>query len=292
MDRKACWYSIIRYSPNEISGEIINVGLILHSIQTDNILKFYILDDSSPKIRSILGTKVDETTYKSFKDFFEFYLKESPRSIDGSVGGLCISSPHNSEYLMEMYEFFKNKKMSISEPTFSLSNNTQGLFDSLFVAYIGEKYFPHASGKEQNVKSLVRKIFEDKEFLNSKVMQDISIEPLPNLPLKINVDFGFKNGVWNYLQTTPNMKNTTKSTEWFAKTKFLIDTLDSDQIGSKVYLLYRKSVLHEKTETLNLINYFGHTNEKVVGLDLDDERNVVGLCDKIENEAHNLSEVC
>ena len=30
MERKPVWYSIIRYSPDDIKGEIINVGLIMH----------------------------------------------------------------------------------------------------------------------------------------------------------------------------------------------------------------------------------------------------------------------
>ncbi|MGG6309765.1 DUF3037 domain-containing protein [Paenibacillus macerans] len=290
MDRKAYWYSVVRYSPDEISGEIINVGIILHSVQSEIVSRFYILDESSPKIKNILSSKIEESTYKSYKDIIEYYLVESNKSLTGLVGEIGISSIHNEHYLMALQEFFKDKKMYLSEPTFSLSRDTEGLFKSLFSSYVGLKYYPHGIDKEQNVKNLVRKVFEDKNFLNIKVKQDIAIEPLPNLPIKLNVDFGFKNGVWNYLQTTPSIKNTTKGTEWFAKTKFLIDSIKEEE--AKVYLLYRKSVLHEKTETINLINYFGYSNERVVGMDMDDSRNVLILCDKIEKEAHLLETIC
>ncbi|AQZ45542.1 DUF3037 domain-containing protein [Paenibacillus larvae] len=289
MDRKDCWYSIIRYSPNEISGEIINVGLILHSIRDNNILKFYILDDSSPKVRSLLGNKIDESTYKSYKDIFEYYLNEN-MSVLGYVGTVNLSSPYQSEFLFELYDFFKNKKMSLSEPTFSLSNDVIGLFNTLFVTYIGKRYFPDSNEKEKNVKGLVRRIFEERKFLNKKVIQDISIKPMPDLPIKLNVDFGFKNGVWNYLQAIPSIKNPSRSTEWFAKTKFLIESLNEEKDESKIYLLYRTSVINEKSETLNLIKYFGK-DEKVMGLDLDNQINVTTLCDKIEREAHIISEV-
>lgn len=95
--------------------------------------------------------------------------------------------------------------MKLSEPTFALSSDIYGLFKALFSSYVGEKFYP-ISDKELNVKHVARKIFEDNQFLNVKVKQDIGIYPFPDLPLKINVDFGFKNGVWNYMQATPEIK--------------------------------------------------------------------------------------
>ncbi|MEK4189963.1 DUF3037 domain-containing protein [Paenibacillus sp. FSL L8-0494] len=287
MERQACWYSIVRYSPDELSGEIINVGVIVHSAVGDNILHYFLLDESSPKVRSIISSKAEELTYKSFKEILDYYLKESPKSLDGSVGGLEIGSPHSTNYLLELRKFFKNKKMNLSEPTFSLSSDISGLFKALFNSYVGEKYYP-IGDKEQNIKSIVRKIFEDNHFMNTKVKQDIGLYPIPELPVKINVDFGFKNGVWNYMQVTPDIKNASKNTEWFTKTQFLIENVKDD---AKVYLMYRKSSLHgEKNETMNIINYF-NDKDRVFGVDLDDQSRMKNLCHKIEREAHLIEEV-
>ncbi|MNW56521.1 hypothetical protein D3C74_342410 [compost metagenome] len=214
-------------------------------------------------------------------------MTESPNEIHGSVGSLTIESPYYNNFLIKLYEFFLSKKMHLSEPTFSLSSNLDGLLKSLFNTYVGEKYFPTVS-KDKNVKSIVRKIFEDRHFLDIKVKQDIGINPLPDLPVKINIDFGFKNGVWNYMQATPSMNNPSKNTEWFAKTKFLIENVGED---AKIYLMYRKSVLSEKNETIKMIKYFNSENDLVVGMDLDDHFVVENLCSKIENEANELIHV-
>ncbi len=44
-------YSVIRYSPDKLKGEIINVGLLLHNI-TDKNIKYHILDAKVTKIAS------------------------------------------------------------------------------------------------------------------------------------------------------------------------------------------------------------------------------------------------
>lgn len=288
MERKACWYSVIRYAPDEIAGEVLNVGIIVHSIDDQIVTKFYLLEESSPKVRSILNSRTEELTYKSFKDIYEYYLSESPKDIHGNVGSFNISTAYSDNYLSSMYEYFKDKKMSISEPTFSLSSDTDGLFKSLFNTYVGEKYLPLSEGKEKNVKSIARKIFEERHFLNTKVKQDIGIVPVPELPVKINIDFGFKNGVWNYMQAIPNITNSSKGTEWFAKTKLLIENVSDN---AKIYLMYRKSVLSEKKEILKMVNYFNRENELVSGMDLDDAEYVQHICSRIEREAHDLVEV-
>lgn len=53
MERKTIVkYSIVRYIPNYIANEVINVGVIFHLIdhQTPS-LKFYLLEENSAKIK-------------------------------------------------------------------------------------------------------------------------------------------------------------------------------------------------------------------------------------------------
>lgn len=105
MERQACWYSIVRYSPDELSGEVVNVGVIVHSVIHENILNYFLLEETSPKVRPLIRTKSDESTYKSFRDILDYYLKECLNTLDGSVGTLNISSPHSSNFLMELKSF-------------------------------------------------------------------------------------------------------------------------------------------------------------------------------------------
>lgn len=288
MDRKACWYSVVRYTANAIAGEVINVGLILHSVDNEVMLRYLLLDENTPKVRAVTGSRVEELTYKSFKDTIEYYLKNCTEHLAGSVGKINIASPYDPEFLNGLYNYLAKNKLFLSEPTFSLTSDLEGLFNSLFSSYVGEKYL-NTTHKEANIKVIVKKIFEERDFLNKKVATDIEIQPVPELKtLKVHVDFGFKNGVWNYLQALPNISNQSKSTEWFAKTKFLTESLNHD---ANFYIMYRSSELNEKSDILNVMNYLGQNDERIVSFDIEDRQNIISLCNKIEREAHDLEEI-
>ena len=59
-NKKKILYSIVRFSPDELKGEIINTGVVFHNIEEKRV-KYYLIDDKSPKfINGILGSVVDE----------------------------------------------------------------------------------------------------------------------------------------------------------------------------------------------------------------------------------------
>lgn len=274
-ERKASWYSIVRYCPNNLTGEIVNVGIILHSLGENDIIKYHLIDENSPKIRAITGSQVDINTYKTSKETLEYYLKKSVKNSFGSVGDVQIASPADEKFLLGLYEYYNQKKLTITKPKFSLASNVEGLFNNLFLTYAGKKNLNNEH-KQVSVKRYMKSVFEEKKLLDKKIVHDFTITPIKDLDnIKINIDFGFKNGVWNYLQAVPSISGPTKNTEWFAKPKFMFENLDKE---TKVHLLYRSTDIKSKKDFSSIVNYLANMNNQVFRLDLDDLNKVEHLC--------------
>ncbi|QCT01464.1 hypothetical protein E6C60_0743 [Paenibacillus algicola] len=293
MERVACWYSVVRYKTDVIAGEVVNVGVVLHSTQDVILTRFHVLDETSPKIKAVTNSRVEEATYKTAKDILEYYLQESTKSLSGTVGTVQISSALSDDFLNDLYKFYSDNQQNLflSEPTFAMTENLDGLFKSIFNSYVGRRY-QIDDQKDLNIKKYVRQVFEERNLINSKVASDIELTPLHDIQsVKINIDFGFKNGVWNYLQTIPTINGPSKGTEWFAKTKFMIESVKEQP---KFYLMYRTSELKEGTQQYlsELIDFFSKNNDhRVIGLDLDNKQRLSQLCSTIEKDAHDLKDV-
>ncbi|WP_201024421.1 hypothetical protein, partial [Sporosarcina koreensis] len=231
----------------------------------------------------------DLNLYKSYKDKLEYYLTHSMDNLLGEVGDVRISSPAQDDFLEKLFEKFKNQKLFLSRPSFSITSNYKLLFNKIFETYIGVKYLDQAN-KHVSIKKYLQQVFEEKNLLDKKVVQDFTIKPFKDLDniIKINVDFGYKNGVWNYMQTIPKLTGPSKNTEWYAKTKFMFDNIDSD---AKVHLLYRSSEINDKDGFYEVIDYFANMNrERIHKLDLDEHNKVIELCNVIERDAHDIDE--
>lgn len=284
--KKPVWYSLVRYSPDIIRGEVINVGLILHSVGTEKQTKYYILEESSTKVKSILESKSDINTYKSFKDILDYYLSESKNNLIGQVGNVTIGSYYDENFLNLLYENYRSKKMNISEPVFALTENMDLLFNAIFKRYIGEKYISK-NISTMTAKTYVKNILKERELLGTKVKSDITIYPIDKLKsVKFNIDFSFKNGVENYIQTVPNLQSPSRSSEWFAKTELMLNNLKNK--NTKVHFIYKSSDFKDNKEVYEIINYFLDTNDKIDKLDIDKKNEIIKLCDYISQEAEDI----
>lgn len=287
--KKPVWYSLIRYSPDNIRGEIINVGLILHSVGIDKQTKCYIIDENCIKVKSILDSISEINTYKTYKDVLEYYVLKSKENLLGQVGDVTIGSYFDNDYLKKLKYEFNDKKMTLSEPNFAFTRDINLLFDSLFDRYIGNKYLI----KQVNTltaKSYAKNIFKEKDLLGTKVESDITVYPVEKLKsIKFKIDFSFKNGVDNYIQAIPSLHSSSKNSEWFAKTELLLNSLKNKD--TKIHFIYKSSDLIDNKDIYDVINYFSSSNDKIKKLDLDKSDEILELCDYISNEAEDIIKV-
>lgn len=285
-NRKAVWYSIIRYSPKNISGEIINVGLIVHGIEGDYTLKCFLLDESSYKIRSISENNTEINIYKNYKEVLEYYISNCKNDLSGTVGSVQISSCYKENFLDNLYKHYIHEKLTLTKPNFAFTENIDMLFNSLARAYIGERYLKKEP-KILTAKSRIKNIFEERNLIGRKIKTDIEFKPIISLDdLRVKVDFGFKNGVWNYMEAIPILSTPSEISEWFAKTKFTIETLKSKHENANIQLVYKSS--DSKNDIISMFDYLIEENKGVSRLNIDDSNRIDELCDYIEKEAEDI----
>jgi hypothetical protein len=285
MERKAYWYSVVQYCPNEVRGEKINIGLMLHSPE-EGALYHSMLDDNSQKIKGLLIEEVAAKTFKVQKDIFDFYLKkiyEEPSLFDPDV--------HKQDFLIKVQEHLP-VQFSFSEPTFSLTREPNQLFESLTKTYIGEMIVSKEIITEldisRNAKQYTKNVFTQRQWLGTKIKTNVKIHPIKDLNhMNFNVDFIFKNGIWNLIQAVPSNSTPEKMTEWFSKTNTMLGSYQND---SGCYLVYDRFDQMNQDRTIeHMVEYLKKNDPRVTPAAIDSD-SFSKLCMKVDSEAKDLTE--
>lgn len=282
-------YSVIRYSPDKLKGEIINVGLLLHD-HLGKKVKIFMLDEKSTKMRAIMSNDIEVNIYKTYKDILELYLKKSKEDISGVVGNMYIASYYEDDFMDKIYKYYENKELKLSMPSMAYTKNEDKLFETILKRYVGEGNVDVEHTATLTAKKYMRQIFSKNENLNKRIKTDAIIKPIEELEdLEIKIDFSFKNGVWNYMQTIPKITSLNKNSEWFSKIQLILESNIADK--SKIHLIYKKSDFIQDKATYNLIQYLKSKYCTLEIHDIDKKSDVYNLCSYIEAEAQILENV-
>lgn len=285
--KRKIYYSIIRYSPDQLKGEIVNVGLIFFSYGNKEV-NFFMLDERSNKLKAIINNSVELEIYKSYKDMIEFYLKKSKEDISGIVGNVYVGSYYEEDFLEKIINYYTNKELSFSKINVAFTKNEKKLFQTLLRRYIGECNVDIEKTTTMSAKKYMKQIFRQNENLKKRIKNDMLLKPIKELDdLQIKIDFSFKNGKWNYMQTISN--NANRASDWFTKIQFILDETNKEE--SKVHLLYKESDFLEDKGTFHLLEYLKNKYSTLEIHNIDKKTNVEKLCNYIETEAQVLENV-
>ncbi|ACA55700.1 DUF3037 domain-containing protein [Clostridium botulinum] len=286
--KKEILYSIIRYSPDILKGEIINVGLLFHNLKETKV-KYFLLDEKSPKIKCIMDNISQVDLYRSYKEILEYYLEKSKDDMSGVVGNTHIGSYFQEDFIKKMYSKFEKKEMFLSMPNVAYTSNEDKLFETILKRYVGNNHTNTKKANTLTAKKYLKKIFAENEVLNKRVKSDLKVKPIKNLDdLEVKIDFTFKNGMWNYMQTIPRIDTKSKNTEWFSQTQLLLDARFED---TKIHLIYKESDILDDEGTYNLLRYLQNQYCNLEIHNIDKESSVKKLCNYIETEGEILEKI-
>lgn len=282
-------YSVIRYSPDALKGEIINVGLLFYN-SIDKKVKYFILDEKSPKIKAVMSNNTEDNIYKSYKEMLEFYLEKSKADISGMVGQIYIASYYEEDFVQKMYEYYRDKELTFSEPNIAYTKNEDKLFHTILKRYVGSCNIDIDRTSTMTAKKYMKQIFSSNENLNKRIKSDVIVRPIKELDdFEIKIDFSFKNGKWNYIQTIPRISTANKNSDWFSKMSLILDGNTEEK--SKIHLIYKKSDFIEDTSTYHLLKYLKNKYSGLEIHDADKEKEINNLCEYIEKEGQILDDV-
>jgi len=285
MERKAHWYSVIQYCPNEFRGEKVNIGLVLHSPHDSKVLHS-LLDETSQKVKGIALDEVSQRAFKAQKDVFDYYFKILTESQH-------IFSPDltDNNFLKSLNKDIP-KDFTLTEPTFSLTNNSEQLFETLIKTYIGEvptsKEIFSTGLVKRNVKNYTKNIFMQHEWMGTKIKSNVKVHPIKSLKnMHFNVDFIFRNGVWNIIHTVPSNSTNERLTEWFSKTNTMVQNLNKET-GFFVVFDTSDELNQDRTIT-DMVHFLTASDQRIKSAEIESD-SFDRLCKKVEIEAKDLSE--
>jgi hypothetical protein len=278
MERKAYWYSVVQYSPNYIQGEKINVGLMLHDPDKGKII-YKILDENNQKVKALLSDEVLNKTYKVHKDTVEFYIDNLP-----DQASFLDPDAYSFDFLNKLTNELP-AEFILSEPTLTLTDKPSDLFHALLAKYIGENFLKDVSYSQvRTVKSRVREFFEEQHWIGTKIKQNAKLKPKELQNMQFQIDFVFKNGIWNLIQTVPS--NEERLTDWFSKTRTMIDAYTEE---STFYVMFNDDDILNKDKTIEqMIDYLKRKDERVNEVEIESS-SFQTLCEKVEKEARDIS---
>ncbi|MDX5982235.1 DUF3037 domain-containing protein [Exiguobacterium profundum] len=281
-------YSIIRYTPDTLAGETLNVGLIMHSCHENVFTRFEMLSPSSPKLKYHFHNTHIQNEYKSFMNVYEYYFSHN-EDLTGNVHEFSIAPIFSEDYLDKIYEETKFSKFFFTQPKVARSSNMDRLFNSLYAAYVDPLY-NHVDEKKITVRKHMRNLFIENGVWETKILKDKLVTPIEDLNnFQVKIDYSFKNGVWNYLQAMPSDSSHAKTVDWFAKTKMLVENLSDS--GEVIHLVYHSSDF-ENEHLQEILNYLENMDkERVNKIDLNDNQVVNALLLKVQNEAHDIQDL-
>lgn len=274
MDR-ICKYAILRYVPNEIREEFINIGLVFFSPEDSYI---------NIKITNKLG-RIRQFDDEVDLDFLKIVLEGMYEDFSGNVTeGPSLEETSNPEYLERMTSIYVNQ-LQFSPIKTIMSDQTLLLEDQedLFKTYV---YFDSKQKDritEEKVKSIMKRVFKSNKvskLFDSNKKFDLGLEEIkfdfayekankPILIKTISFDYSSKNNklitqvakewAWNFdkLHSNVGIQHENIQTLIYFKEK-------NEIIKSAIDILQEVSQITEAKSEENITNFANQIIEDVL----------------------------
>lgn len=279
MQLHQCRVSIIKYVPDVVKDESVNVGLMFHCWNE----KFLMCKFSSPKINKIksLDPTADLDFIQSMIDDLEIQYNIMNRTLDKLIDNSEYANPN---FLQKMSKTHSNN-LRFSEPKALIAANIESEIDRAFEQYVGveEKHVKKQPIEARNMKSVLKKEFANRKLLNTVVKKDVTVKGKFDDDIKF--DFGYLNGKTNYIQNlsfdTSSINHVDHAKLWY--TNF-------QQVKSKenagIIVVYCPPVTREDSNFFNsAYKYLKEGADKLI--DYTHEGQLAHLIQQVSETAHN-----
>lgn len=265
------WYSVISYTPQKLTNERLNIGIIVQSPE-NNSVEYYILPENNKKLISILTNDILREEYKIRRQTFELKLNNSRNEI--STVNYFLNDDKLIEYLAADFSpyFIFSKK----QPVFSSDIKTT--LNKLLEIYVSEKFL-QKNIVTTTIKQNVRTKFKDLDLLGKKVRSDILIQPIKEIhDLNYKIDFLYKNSNFHLIQTVPVSEDALN--DWFSKVHLFQKELNNKH---SLQIIYDKNRIENFQTAEGILSYL-EKNSSTELIDLNSRR-FKDLCDHISSES-------
>jgi len=221
-------YQILRYIPDQVTGEFVNVGLVLFCAQT-NYLKSQMIEKSA-RVKAVfpeLNSRILMGRLAAFtKAIQNISSDEKTLNLIKSIEEVTktILAPDDSALQFGPVE---------TGIDINIQNAFNYLYDRLIIKYESQeptRYLTDSDIWRNEYKSYFKQLEAKKLIVNRKVKTKGNIE--------INFDYAIKNGKWNYLEpVTFDLSNKSNITDKVFRWMGKLEELSQSDESFNLYLL-------------------------------------------------------
>lgn len=177
MARFACKFGVIKYIPNMIKQEVINIGVLLHN-SNDSSIKVRFLD-YEPRVKNFL-TEIQFAEFRAFKKLFKELLKTQQHSLVNEIFAVQL----NDENYLEGFQSILKEPFILSKPEWIFVESINDTMDNLY-----DNFVLDPDEKKIKQKTLIKQVEERilKGGIDKYIQRDISIK---GLPFDLHIEFG------------------------------------------------------------------------------------------------------
>lgn len=285
-ERKRVWYSIVRYLPNVIKGELINIGIIMNVPYTGEI-HYMIINPDNSKFRAVWNNSIDKKTYKLGYTVFNHIIK----SIDDNELHFGLN-PSSDTFIPQFTSQNLPNCFIFSDVRFGKTSETKNLFENIANEYVGKKFIDEEIGTNSMiVKSRAIELIERNENANILIKRNIKIQPIGELSKFYTFDFGYSIlEKAELIQTVPERKQS--AYDWLERMNIITENYEH---ARKFIFLFNSNSESNKDNTINqMISYLKSKDQRVESYDIfsnGGKYDFNKLLNRIENEADSVHEL-
>lgn len=128
------WYSIISYTPDLITNERVNIGLIMGN--DVDFLKFKIIDSPSNKKLQFFRNDIEKKMFQTSIDYLSFIVKKKKESLND----ISLFDSKIQIDLKNYLECHLPENIIFSNIHFARTSNPDMVFKELLKTYIGQMF--------------------------------------------------------------------------------------------------------------------------------------------------------
>lgn len=282
--REVVRYSVIRYISNSIRGEILNVGVIMNTPSKGEFC-YKILSPNNTKIKALFENKIEKKVFETGINYFEYLLKsinnnDLTKSVD-IFSSSFIDSIHKNIDIP--------KQIMINSSSYAKTASPDLFFNDLLEMYLGKSFIlEEKNTRVMKVRKKATELINERNLINVKVKKNVIIQPIANIAMNYQVDFGYsENNSLKLIHSAPEKISSVG--EWFEKIN-LISTKFEKAEG--INLLFNSNAESNRDNALSqMIDYLSAQDSRIQSMDIFSTSGVDAFeneLDRIEEKASNL----
>lgn len=281
MNLYQAFYSIVKFIPNLVKEEPINIGLIIHSPESGYIKTEF--SEEKANIISRYNSDIDPLTV-------ELIINDIKENFDNEkyiLRNQKIGTFYDDELLYKVFATHSNQ-LQLTKPKALVTDDLEVEFERLFsmLVYKDNRVRRIKSIEERTMKSVIRKKFNRFGLIDKAIVKSDPFE-IGKFGDRINLDFEYLNGKTNFVK---NISLDLKSVNPLDHAKLWLKNYEIIQDNSKKLNIERRiEVIYYLPESSNdkngLLSCLDAGSDELI--DYQDEERVEHFVKRVAEIAHN-----